>query len=158
MVLMNTDTMQWIASLGHFKWAFLSWPLIKSGAAGGHVTLEFDPNGEVSWQHILDPAKWITMDWSAFRSPRGIVLQQVGATMPLVKGFLLKHQLELDEDDLRRLVQHFGISGVSEGARREGLLNALASYMSGGDPDYVQAVMSVQLGTYWRVLGIRRDG
>ena len=94
------------ASLGNAAWAVLAWPLIP--VAGGYV---FQPAAGVRWLHVTDPSQWEVIEVEgAFRPSMGIVLNQVGEPLPLIRYFVLRHphSNKIVFQDVCRIAVHLG--------------------------------------------------
>ena len=94
------------ASLGNAAWAALAWPL--TSVEGGYV---FQPTAGVRWLHVTDPSQWDVIEVEgAFRPSMGIVMNQVGEPLPLIRYFVLRHphSNKLAFQDVCRIAVHLG--------------------------------------------------
>ena len=94
------------ASLGNAAWAVLAWPLIS--VAGGYV---FQPAAGVRWLHVTDPSQWEVIEVEgAFKPSMGIVMNQVGEPLPLIRYFALRHphSNKIAFQDVCRIAVHLG--------------------------------------------------
>ena len=94
------------ASLGNSAWAVLAWPLIS--VAGGYV---FQAEAGVRWLHVTDPSQWEVVEVEGvFKPLMGIVMNQVGEPLPLIRYFALRHPRsnKINVQDICRIAVHLG--------------------------------------------------
>ena len=140
MVLQDVRSGDIMASLSHGSWAVLFWPIdVCSRDANQMRTMKLrGPPASTSFGHVTDPSHWQVIPCQAERRTQGIVLQQTGTPDTLVRA-CLQQRHGLSHVDLARVAAYLE-TGCSASASRHALLNAIASKVSDGDPDFVLKV------------------
>ena len=145
-VLVNEVTGDVVASLGNHSWAMLGWPLIVvSQDAQGFRTLRFNENGKIQWIHIIDPYYFSVIPWETYRhQEHGLILEQVGEPITLIRGALENISTALDHSDLVRIAARLNLANVGSLDLRETLLMEIAMCISNGDGEFAESVVEAK--------------
>jgi hypothetical protein len=134
----NFEDEVWVVLKEHM-WATMVWPLKRLDTA----RFELDPAGKATWLHVYNLDDFAALPSVANWEPTyfGLHIVQVDDPMPLAKYALVSKPSALVYNSLLVLAQYLQLCTTAQKPSRKSLLQSLAESLSGGDADYVQAVL-----------------
>ena len=134
----NFEDEVWVVLKEHM-WATMVWPLKRLDTA----RFELDPAGKATWLHVYNLDDFAALPSVANWEPTyfGLHIVQVDDPMPLAKYALVSKPSALVYNSLLVLAQYLQLCTTAQKPSRKSLLQSLAESLSGGDANYVQAVL-----------------